>query len=231
MASNFLLDALDPADLERLRPCMHRVRLEQGDVIFEPGSEVTHVWFPLSGICSIVTVLLDGSHVETSAVGRESALGFIEACGGETCHSLVNVQMAGEALRVPAPHYREAFNSSLSLRKAVAQHIELLLTEARQEIACHARHRSDERLARWLLVCRDKSGIDDLRMTQEFLATMVVTQRTTISGIASEMKKAGLITYARGKIRICDPEALERQACECYPLMKHFREVMGQPGA
>lgn len=230
MATNFLLEALLPADLERLRPHMSSVPLNTGDVIFEPGSEVTHVWFPRSGICSIVTILLDGSNVETSAVGRESAVGFVEACGGEVSHSLVIVQMPGDALRVPAARYREAFHSSRSLRKAVSQHIELLLTEARQEIACHARHPADSRLARWLLVCRDKSGTDDLQMTQEFLATMVATQRTTVSGIASGMKQAGMIHYSRGKLRICDAPALERQACECYPLMKHFRGVMGQLG-
>lgn len=231
MGTNFLLQALSPEDLALLRPHMSSIPLNVGAVIYEPGSEITHVWFPLSGICSLVTVLLDGSHVESSAIGRESAVGFAEACGGGVSHSLVLVQMGGEALRVPAARYRQAFDGSASLRRAVAQHTELLLAEARQEIACHARHQAEARLARWLLVCRDKSGSDDFQMTQEFLATMVATQRTTVSGIAAQMKEAGMIHYARGRVRICDAAALERQACECYPLMKHFRELMGQPGS
>lgn len=231
MASNFLLDALSPDDLERLRPHLAPVRFDVGDSIYQPGDEVTHVLFPLHGLCSIVTVLRDGSHVETSAVGRESAVGFIEACGGGVSHSLAIAQMSGDGLRVPAVRYRAAFDASRPLRKSVSQHIELLLTESRQEIACHARHSAESRLARWLLVCRDKAGCDELQMTQEFLATMVATQRTTVSAIAGQMKEAGMIRYARGRVRICDGPALERQACECYGLMKHFRDLMGQPGA
>lgn len=229
MASNFLLDALASQDLERLRPRLTPVTFSVGDVVYEPEDGVTHVWFPLSGLCSIVSMLLNGAHIESSAVGRESGVGFIEACGGGLSHSLYIVQMAGKALRAPAEAYRTAFDASKALRKTVGQHIELLLTEARQEIACHAAHHAEARLARWLLVCRDKSGLDDLQMTQAFLATMIAPQRTTVSAIASQMKEAGLIRYSRGKVKICDAEGLERQACECYATMKHFREVMGQP--
>ncbi|MCS6624953.1 Crp/Fnr family transcriptional regulator [Roseibacterium beibuensis] len=231
MIGNFLLDALAPDDLDRIRPHLKPVDLNLGEVVYEPGDDVSHVWFPLSGMLSIVSVLIDGTHVESSAVGRESAVGFIEACGGGVSHSLIITQMEGRGLRVSAARYREAFDSSACLRKAVSQHIELLLTEARQEIACHAAHAAPDRFARWLMVCRDKSGSNDLQMTQEFLATMVATQRTTISAIAAEMKAAGLIRYSRGKVRICDPAGLERRTCECYATMKQFREVMGQPGA
>lgn len=231
MLGNFLLDALDPDDLARLRPHLSRIDLQPGDIIFSPEDEVTQVWFPLGGLLSIISVLIDGSQVESSVVGRESAVGFVEACGGGISHSLIISQLGGPALRAPAARYREAFNESIQLRKAVNQHIELLLAEARQEIACHGAHQPRPRLARWLLVCLDKAGSKEMQMTQEFLATMVATQRSTISAIASQMQAEGLIRYSRGKISIRDAAGLERQACECYATMKNFRRVMGQPGA
>jgi len=231
MLANFLLDALDADDLARLRPHLSPVELKAGDIIYSPEDEVAQVWFPLEGLLSILSVLIDGTQVESSVVGRESAVGFVEACGGGVSHSLIISQMGGRALRAPAARYREAFEESPQLRKAVNQHIELLLAEARQEIACHGAHQPQPRLARWLLVCLDKAGHSEIEMTQEFLATMVATQRSTISAIAGQMKADGLIRYARGKIAICDAAGLERQACECYATMKHLRRVMGQPGA
>lgn len=231
MLGNFLLDALRPDDLARLRPYLSPVELQAGDIIYSPEDEVTQVWFPLGGLLSIISVLTDGTQVESSVVGRESAVGFIEACGGGVSHSLIISQMGGPALRAPAVRYRESFDESIQLRKGVNQHIELLLAEARQEIACHGAHQPHPRLARWLLVCLDKAGSSEIQMTQEFLATMVATQRSTISSIASQMQAEGLIRYARGKISIRDPSGLERQACECYATMKHFRRVMGQPGS
>lgn len=231
MLGNFLLDALEPDDLARLRPYLSPVELRVGDIIYSPEEEVAQVWFPLGGLLSIISVLINGAQVESSVVGRESGVGFIEACGGGLSHSLIISQMGGRALRAPAARYREAFNASIHLRRAVNQHIELLLTEARQEIACHGAHQPQPRLARWLLVCLDKSGSKDIQMTQEFLATMVATQRSTISAIASQMQADGLIRYSRGNISIRDPAGLERQACECYATMKHFRRVMGQPGS
>lgn len=230
MTGNFLLDSLSEGDLARLRPHMTEVDLAMGEVLYEPDDPVDHAYFPISGLLSIISVLINGDHIESSAVGRESGVGFIEACGGGVSHSQVVAQIGGRAYRIPVQRYREAFDASLDLRKAIGQHIELLLTEARQEIACHAAHRADARLARWLLVSRDKSGLDDLPMTQEFLATMVATQRTTVSGIASGLKAEGLIRYSRGRLRICDAEELEARACECYATMRYFRRVMGQPG-
>jgi len=231
MTGNFLLDTLAKDDLDRIGADLNPVTLRPGDVLYDPGDDVTHVWFPLSGMLSVVSVLIDGTHVESSSVGRESGVGFIEACGGGVIHSMIITQMEARALRIPVNRYREAFDSSVSLRRAVSQHVELLLTEARQEIACHATHSALPRLARWLLVCRDKAGSDHLEMTQEFLATMVATQRTTISAIASHMKAEGLIRYSRGKIDIRDAAGIERLSCECYATMKQFREAMGQPGS
>jgi len=231
MLGNFLLDALAPDDLARLRPHLSPVELEAGDIIYSPEDEVAQVWFPLGGLLSILSVLVDGTQVESSVVGRESAVGFVEACGGGICRSLIISQLGGAALRVPAARYREAFNESAQLRKAVNQHIELLLAEARQEIACHGAHQPRPRLARWLLVCMDKAGSNEIQMTQEFLATMVATQRATNSANASQEPAEGLNPYTRGQIAIRDPAGLERQACECYATMKRFRRALGQPGA
>ncbi|WP_162998189.1 Crp/Fnr family transcriptional regulator [Brevundimonas lutea] len=224
-----MLDSFPADDLARLRPHLVESEVEAGEVLYEPGSEIDNVYFPRRGLVSIVSVLFSGQHVVSSILGRESGAGFVEACGGGLMHSRVIVQTPGTFWRVPTQPYRKAFNTSLTFRRAIGRHIEFLLTEARQEIACHAVHRAEHRLARVLLVCQDKSGLNELEMTQEMLATMVATQRTTISGVAISMKRRGMLDYARGRIRIRDVPALERQACECYATMKNLRDAMGQP--
>jgi CRP-like cAMP-binding protein len=231
MVDNYLLQALSSEDRARLELSLRRVTLKVGEVLYQPGDAVTHVWFPLSGLISIISVLGDGTEVESSIVGREGAIAFIEAGGAGEMHSRILVQGSGEALVAPAARYRTAFDESQSLRHAVSQHTELLLAEARQEIACHGAHAASARLARWLLVCADKSGSPDLEMTQDLLATMIATQRTTVSGIAAEFQSEKLIQYARGRIKITDAPGLEAKACECYATMKALRGAMGQPGS
>lgn len=229
MSGNFLLDSLEPEDLARLKPRMTKVVFNSGDILFEPESPADQVYFPRTGLLSVISILINGDSVETSTVGREGGVGFIEASDGGVVYSHVVVQGDGEGWRCDAATWRAAFEASRTLRGAVHRHIELLLAEARQEIACHALHKAPERLARWLLVSADKTGTTRINLSQEFLAALIAAQRTTVSGVAAKLKREGLIHYTRGRIDLRDPAGLERRACECYATMKHLRRQMGQP--
>jgi CRP-like cAMP-binding protein len=221
---NKLLLTLEADDFERLAAHARSVTLARSVVLYETEAEVDTVWFPETGLISIMSVMLSGEMVETSVVGREGGYGFIEAVGAGVTFSRAIVQVPGAFLRVPAADYRAAFDASASLRKTVNEHIELLITEARQTMACLALHPVDQRLAWWLLEAQDRvEGKADLPFTQDFLAVMLGVQRTTVTVNAGKLQDQGLIRYRRGNIRVLDRAGLERVACECYATGRHFR--------
>lgn len=225
--NNRLLRTFDVDDLRRLIPQARLVDLNRGEVLYEAEAEVKTVWFPETGLISIMSVMLSGAMVETSVVGCEGGLGFIEAAGGETIFSRAIIQVPGCFLAVPAASYRALFDASPSLRRVVQQHTELLVTEARQGMACIALHHVDQRLAWWLLEAQDRiGGGEHLPLTQEFLAVMLGVQRTTVTTAAGRLQDAGVIRYRRGNIRVLDRAGLERHACECYATGRHFRSVI-----
>ena len=188
------------------------------------------VWFPETGLISIMSVMLSGNMIETSVVGREGSVGFIEATGSGMMFSRAVVQLPGQLLGIPAAAYRAAFADSASLRQSVQDHIELLVTEARQAMACIALHTVGQRLAWWLLEAQDRiGGSENLPLTQEFLAVMLAVRRATVTGHAMKLQDKGLIRYSRGKITVLDRPGLERMACECYATTQHFRrKIEGQ---
>jgi CRP-like cAMP-binding protein len=185
------------------------------------------VYFPDTGLLSIITVMLSGDAIETSIVGREGAVGFIEALGSGVMFSRVIVQVPGEAFRVDARHFRDAFDSSAALRRAVHIRTELLQAESRQAIACHGLHSIEPRFNRWLLECQDLAGGPTfLPLTQEFLAVMLGVSRPSVSLIANAVQDRGWIRYTRGSIEILDRDALERGACECRAAVQRLRRQL-----
>lgn len=203
------------------------VDLPTGLVLYEAETIVDKVWFPETGLISIISCMLSGSMVETSIVGREGGIGFIEAAGGGMVFSRAVVQAAGWFVGVPAAAYRTASDASPGLRRTVQDHIELLLTEGRQAMACLALHPVVQRLAWWLLEAQDRmGGSNELPLTQEFLAVMLGVARPTVSVVAARLQKAGLLNYARGHITILDRAGLEARACECYETTRHFRRTI-----
>ena len=223
-SQNSFLLSLAADDFERLAGHGRQVTLARGAVLYEAEAEVDTVWFPETGLISIMSVMLSGAMVETSVVGREGGLGFIEAAGGGIIFSRANVQVPGRFLRVPAAAYRAAFDASASLRRTVNAHIELLITEARQTMACIALHPIEQRLAWWLLEAQDRvGGLENLPLTQEFLSVMLGVRRTTVTTYAGKLQDEGLIRYRRGNIKILDRAGLEHRACECYATAQHFR--------
>ncbi len=225
--NNRLFRALQAAGGEALSARCERVRMTSAQVLYEAEDPVDYVYFPESGVISVVTVMLSGAMVETSVIGVEGGLGFIEAIGRGVMFSRCFSQVEGELLRVPAREYRRAYDASPEMRAIVADHVELLITEARQAIACQAKHAAGERLAWWLLEIQDRMpGVSDLPLTQDFLAAMMGVQRTTVTEFAGQLADKGAIRTRRGHVHVLDRAILEREACECYATTQRFRQMI-----
>jgi CRP-like cAMP-binding protein len=224
---NRLLRSLSDRDLTRLSPHLETIELVFGATLFEMEDPIDWVYLPEVGLLSLITVLKSGAALETSIVGREGGIGFLEALGSGLMVSRVVVQIPGCACRLRAAIYREAFDASPPLRQAVHRQLELLQAEARQAVACHALHSLKQRFSRWLLECQDLTGgLEVLPLTQEFLAVMLGVSRATITRIACEAQAQGLIRYARGSIRVLDRDGLEASACECRASLQHLRRIL-----
>lgn len=225
--NNALLRSLATPDWEKLKPHLEPVDLEAGGTLYEVGDPLTWVYFPEIGLLSVISVMTSGAAIETSIVGREGGIGFVEALGSHKSHSRVIIQIPGKANRVAAIHYAKAFDGSATMREAVHRQVELLLAEARQAIACHSLHRVERRFARWMLECQDLSGgLTLLPLKQEFLAVMLGVQRTTVTTIAAQSQRDGLIRYRRGQVEIIDRPGLERAACECRATLQALRREL-----
>jgi len=233
---NALLRSLSKTDIEKLEPHLQAVELKTGTTLYEMEDPVEWIYLPELGLLSLITVMASGEAIETSIVGREGGVGFIEALGSGKIFSRVIVQVPGKAYRVHARPYREAFDTSATMRHAVHRQIELLQAEARQAIACHGLHQVHPRFNRWLLECQDLAGgMKVMPLKQEFLAVMLGVSRTTVTRIALEAQKRGLLKYVRGSVEILDREGLEKGACECRASVQHLRRelepesVLGRP--
>ena len=218
--ANSLLASLSTSDAAALRPHLQEIALPQGTVLFEVGAPVTKVYFPHSGVVSLVVELSSGEMIEAAMVGRESLVGGLSALDGELSPYKVIVQIAGRASVLDARRLRRHADTSISLRNALARHEELILMQALQAAACNATHSIGARLARWLLRCRDVQGSNDLPLTQEFLAQMLGVRRPGVSESALMLQNAKLIQYSRGHITIVDLKGLRSMACECYKTVK-----------
>ena len=224
---NALLRSLTAQDLERLEPHLELVDLRTGQVLYEMEDPIEWVYLPEIGLLSLITVMVSGEAIETSIVGREGGVGFIEALGSGKIYSRVIVQVPGKTFRVHAKAYRAAFDSSPTMREAVHRQVELLQAESRQAIACHGLHKVKPRFNRWLLECQDLAGgMKSMPLKQEFLAVMLGVSRTAVTRIAVETQKRGLIRYSRGMVEILDREGLERGACECRASVQHLRHEL-----
>jgi CRP-like cAMP-binding protein len=224
---NALLRSLSMADLDALEPDLKLFDLKTGATLYEMEDPVDWVYLPEIGLLSLITVLESGTALETSIVGREGGVGFIEALGSGTMFTRVIVQVPGQAYRVHAKAYHKAFDASATMRKAVHQQIELLQAESRQAIACHGVHAVKPRFNRWLLECQDLAGgMKRMPLKQEFLAVMLGVSRTTVTRIAMDAQKRGLLKYTRGSVEIIDRAGMEKGACECRASVQHLRRML-----
>ena len=191
---NAQLRALAPEDYERLRPHLQPVKLKLGDVLYGPGDPVRSVYWVETGLLSVVSSSPEGQSVETCMVGQEGAAGLIEACAHGASFMTVLVEVEGRGWRAPASVCRQLADESASFRETVWRHAATLMAEGGQSAVCQARHTVDRRCARWLLESRDRAGMGDvLPLTQEYLASMLGVQRTTVAPVAVELQRRGLI--------------------------------------
>lgn len=221
-----LSDVLQTTLLEGRDP----VSVPSGTDLYLPGDEINWIYFPTSGLISLISVMDNGDEGETGVVGREGALGVLESLGSGCVLYRAVVQIDLVAWRIPASRFTAVFGESPALRTVVAAHTELNLAELRQSLACRSHHSVTARLAWWLLECQDRTGLKVLALTQEFLGAMLGSQRSAVSQASSDLKQAGLIQYSRGVIEVLDRPGLERRACECYARVAGYRRTIeGEP--
>lgn len=223
--TNLLLDALPAEDRDALLKSAVRVKLVLGDDIVAPGEMIQSLHFPVSGIVSTVNEMADGRSVEAFMVGREGVTGIEAAIIPMRSASRQTIQVKGEAFRVDAGRVRALANDHPAVRQMLALYHAGVQRELEQTAACHALHPSERRLAKWLLRCHDRSDGDVMQLTQEYMAAMLGSQRTTVNEAAQTLQAEGAVSYARGKVRVISRDALEAAACECY------RKVSDHPPA
>jgi CRP-like cAMP-binding protein len=218
---NRLLAALPPDTLALLGRDLRQVSLQQGAILLEPGDQLEDIYFPQTGLISLSVLGRDGGAIETATVGREGAVGLHGSLGGRRSFTRATTQIGGRFSAIPAERFEHIANGSAPVRDLILRYTEVLLAEAQQTSACNAMHGAGARLCRWLLQCADRTGRNELPLTQESLAQMLGIRRTTVTLVARSMQVRGLITYRRGRILILDREGLEEFACECYDIMRH----------
>jgi CRP-like cAMP-binding protein len=217
---NHLLASLPDEDFELLRPFLRTVTLSQETILAETGQTVRRIYFPHSGVISIVVGLNLGEMIEVAMVGRDSAYGAFAALAAQPAFNSAIVHVPGVASVIEARHVRAASEQSATLRATLFRNELILFMQAQQSAACNAAHVVESRLSRWLLHMGDLSGSNTLGLTQEFLAQMLGVQRNRISVVAKKLQQAGVIRCHRGMIEIADRDALIEIACECYGTVK-----------
>src|SRR4051812_8957910 len=205
---NHILASLPPADFELLRPHLKPFVLVHEDLLFDTNETVNWVYFPHSGVISLVVGLADGQVIEAAMVGRDSLVGGSVAMDGKVALNRGLVQVAGTASILDAEILRDIAEKSPSFRTTLIRHEQALFAQAQQSAACNASHSVEARMARWLLRTRDLTGSDKLDLTQEFLAQMLGVRRTSVSLVANTLQNAGLIRYRRGHVEITNLDAL-----------------------
>ncbi|MFP8777236.1 Crp/Fnr family transcriptional regulator [Hydrogenophaga sp. RWCD_12] len=219
-SANDLLASLPPAEWERLKPLMEAVDLPLGQVLYESGSKMGHVYFPTTAIISLLYVMEDGASAEIAVVGHEGLVGIALFMGGETTPSRAVVQSAGKGYRLRAQAVKDEFNRSGPLMHLLLRYTQALITQMAQTAVCNRHHSLDQQLCRWLLLSLDRLSGNELVMTQELIANMLGVRREGVTEAALKLQKMGIIRYARGHITVIDRPALEERVCECYGVVK-----------
>ncbi|WP_028535987.1 Crp/Fnr family transcriptional regulator [Paludibacterium yongneupense] len=218
---NRLIAALPESVMLRLRPHMECVELPLGQVLYESGATLRHVYFPVTAIVSLLYVMENGASAEIAVVGNEGMVGVALFMGGETTTSRAIVQSAGLAYRLPGSIMKSEFVLGSELQHLLLRFTQALLTQMAQTAVCNRHHSIDQQLCRWLLLSLDRLPCDELVMTQELIANMLGVRREGVTEAAGKLQDAGLIQYSRGHIRVLDRPGLENRVCECYQVVRH----------
>ena len=217
---NLLLAALAGPTLDRWREHLEPVSLALGQVLYESGSTLSHIYFPTTAIVSLLYVMENGASAEIAVVGQEGLVGISLFMGGESTPSRAVVQSAGDGYRMTAETIKAEFNQFGTVMHLLLRYTQALITQMAQTAVCNRHHSLDQQLCRWLLLSLDRLRGNQLVMTQELIANMLGVRREGVTEAARRLQSAGLISYSRGHITVLDRAALERRSCECYAVVK-----------
>jgi CRP-like cAMP-binding protein len=210
-------------------PHMTLTGLALGTVLYQPGSKMDDVYFPISGVVSLLYVLADGHTTELAIVGNDGCVGIALLLGGETTPSEAVVQIAGYAYRVKASVVRDEFRKGHRTARVLLRYIQALITQMAQTAVCNRHHTVEQQLCRWLLLSLDRVPSGTISMTQQLIGNMLGVRRSGITAAARKLQAAGVIEYARGQIVVPDRAKLEALACECYSVVRKEMDRLDLP--
>lgn len=216
ITGNLLLDALSPELRASILALCRTIEMPVRTGLHEQGEVPTYAYFLCSGIASVVVTMAEGGSAEVGLIGREGLVGAMHLLGSTATPSQAFLQMEGTVLRMRMEDLRTMFAASAELRSRLLEFVQQQIVTLEQIAACNKLHDAEERLSRWLLMTRDRADTDTMTMTQEFMAAMLGTRRTTVTLVASSLQERGLISYRRGKVTIVSRQNLEKAACDCY---------------
>jgi len=211
---------MQAASLARIDPHLEPVQLKLGAFVCDAGGLLRHAYFPQGTVLSLLTVLENGSAIETANIGREGAFGLFAAMYSRVSFNRCLVQLEGGMVRCPIEVLHAEFERSEHVRDLFVSYSETLLSQVQQTVACNALHTTEERMCRWLLMMHDRAAGEALPYTHEFLSHMLGANRKSVTLAAQSLQMAGLISYHRGKIKVLDRRGLEKASCECYAIVK-----------
>jgi CRP-like cAMP-binding protein len=217
---NLLLGRLPAADLQRFAPCFELRPFDLGTVIYESGRQMSHIYFPVDCIISLLQVMENGDSAEIAVVGNEGLVGIALFMGGETTPSRAVVQSAGSCYRCPAGSLRTEFARGGPVQHALLRYTQALITQMAQTAVCNRYHTIEQQFCRWLLLSLDRLTSNQLLMTQGLIASMLGVRREGVTEVAGRLQAEGTIEYSRGHITVLDRSNLERNVCECYEVVK-----------
>ena len=218
--TNDILAALPEEEMSRIKDNLELIELPLGTVLYESGETLKNVYFPTDAIVSLLYVMEEGDSAEIAVVGKEDIVGVSLFMGGESTPSRAVVQSAGWAFRLKAPLMKSEFDRAGILMHLLLRYTQALITQMSQTAVCNRHHSLDQQLCRWLLLSLDRLTRNELVMTQELIANMLGVRREGVTQAALSLQKAGLISYARGRIKVLDRKGLEERTCECYAVVK-----------
>ncbi len=227
---NHLIASLPPSELSRLTGMMEPAALTQRASLNEPGEEAPWVYFPVTGVVSLVTRLTDGSGVEAATIGNEGMVGLPTLLENKQAPIEAVVQIPGDCFRVPSPIFSAQLAELPALSTLLLDYTRVLFLFVAQSTACNRRHELTERCARWLLTSHDRTGRDEFELTHESVGEMLGVRRASVTVAAGKLREEGLIDYSQGSIRIIDRAGLERRSCECYQVVRDLFDELALKG-
>jgi len=229
--SNHLLAALPDVEWQRWLPELESIDMPLGQVLYESGNTLSHVYFPTTSIVSLLYVMENGASAEIAVVGNEGIVGISLFMGGGSTPSRAVVQSAGRGLRLNAKMLKDEFNQNGPVLHLLLRYTQALITQMAQTAVCNRHHSLDQQLCRWLLLSLDRLRDNELVMTQELIANMLGVRREGVTGAALKLQEAGLIRYTRGHISVLDRAGVEKRTCECYAVVKkeYYRLLPAKP--